>query len=134
MVLNGIPLTYLCKGQLSTTGLGRQVQLSLVSWLECGKAPRIVKTNMAVYNACIISLPPKWQRDMERRLNTFHPRSIRSILGISWQDADLRLVSCWPSHYVHSAQTMQTAMVGSCPRPRHFFINSASAEHINSRK
>ena len=29
---------------------------------------------------------------------------------------------------------MQTAMVGSCHRPRHFFINSASAEHINSRK
>ena len=44
----------------------------------------------------------------ERRLNTFHSRSIRRILGISWQDKVTNtdiifIVSCWSSHYVHSA-------------------------------
>ena len=51
-----------------------------------------VKTKMAVYNACVISTllygSETWTTDAEqdRRLNTFHPRSIRRILGISWQD------------------------------------------------
>ena len=51
-----------------------------------------VKTQMAVYNACVISamLYGSEARTMyarqERRLNSFHLRSIRRILGISWQD------------------------------------------------
>ena len=51
-----------------------------------------VKTNMAVYNACVISTflygSETWTTyaGLERRLNTFHLRSIRHILGTSWQD------------------------------------------------
>ena len=51
-----------------------------------------VKTNMAVYNACVISTlmygSETWTTyaGQERRLNSFHMRSIRRILGISWQD------------------------------------------------
>ena len=51
-----------------------------------------VKTNMAVYNACVISAlmygSETWTTltGQERRLNTFHLRSIRRILGICWQD------------------------------------------------
>ena len=51
-----------------------------------------VKTNMAVYNACVISTflhgSETWTTyaGQERRLNSFHLRSIRRILGISWQD------------------------------------------------
>ena len=51
-----------------------------------------VKTKMAVYNACVISTllygSETWTTyaGQERRLNTFHLRSIRRILGICWQD------------------------------------------------
>ena len=51
-----------------------------------------VKTKMAVYNACVISTllygSETWTTyaGQERRLNSFHLRSIRRILGISWQD------------------------------------------------
>ena len=51
-----------------------------------------VKTKMAVYNACVISTllcgsePWTTYAGHERRLNTFHLKSIRRILGISWQD------------------------------------------------
>ena len=51
-----------------------------------------VKTKMAVYNACVISTllygSETWTMyaGQERRLNSFHLRSIRRILGISWQD------------------------------------------------
>ena len=47
---------------------------------------------MAVYNACVISTllygSEMWTTyaGQERRLNTFHLRSIRRILGICWQD------------------------------------------------
>jgi len=47
---------------------------------------------MAVYNACVISTllygSETWTTYArhERRLNIFHLRSIRRILGISWQD------------------------------------------------
>ena len=47
---------------------------------------------MAVYNACVISTllygSDTWTTyaRQERRLSTFHLRSIRRILGISWQD------------------------------------------------
>ena len=50
------------------------------------------KTKMAVYNACVISTllygSETWTTyaRQERRLNTFHMRSLRHILGISWQD------------------------------------------------
>ena len=82
-----------------------------------------VKTKMAVYNACVISTllygSETWTTyaGQERRLNSFHLRSIRRILGISWQDkvtnADCP-VSCRSSHYVHPAQTTQTALVRTC--------------------
>ena len=51
-----------------------------------------VKTEMAVYNACVISTllcgSETWTpyAGRERRLNSFHLRSIRRILGLSWQD------------------------------------------------
>ena len=51
-----------------------------------------VKTKMAVCNACVISTllygSETWTTcaGQERRLNSFHLRSIRRILGISWQD------------------------------------------------
>ena len=51
-----------------------------------------VKTEMAVYNACVISTllygSEAWTTyaRQERRLNTFHMRILRRILGISWQD------------------------------------------------
>ena len=47
---------------------------------------------MAVYSACVISTllyaSETWTTyvKQERRLNTFHMRSLRHILGISWQD------------------------------------------------
>lgn len=50
------------------------------------------KAKMAVYNACVISTllygGETWTTyaRQERRLNTFHMRSLRRILGISWQD------------------------------------------------
>ena len=51
-----------------------------------------VKTKMIVYNACVVSTlmygSETWTTyaRQEKRLNSFHPRSIRRILGISWQD------------------------------------------------
>ncbi|XP_036407648.1 uncharacterized protein LOC118793535 [Megalops cyprinoides] len=51
-----------------------------------------VKTKMAVYDTCVISTllygNESWTTyaRQERRLNTFHLRGIRHILGISWQD------------------------------------------------
>ena len=51
-----------------------------------------MKTKMAVYNGCVISTllygSETWTTYavQERRLNSFHLRSIRRILGISWQD------------------------------------------------
>ena len=57
------------------------------------RSPKLsVKTNMAIYNACVTSTllygNETWATyaEQERRLNTFHLRSIRRILGISWQD------------------------------------------------
>ena len=50
------------------------------------------KTKMAVYNACVINTllygSETWTTyaRQERCLHTFHMRSLRSILGISWQD------------------------------------------------
>ena len=50
------------------------------------------KTKIAVYNACVISTLLYGSESgttyarQERRLNTFHLRSLRRILGISWQD------------------------------------------------
>ena len=106
--------------QRSTRGLGRQLQLSFVSRLECGLA---VKTKMAVYNACVTSTllygSETWTTyaEQERRLNTFHLRSIHRILVISWQDkvtnGDVLPRAGLPSMY--TLLRTQTAMVGSCP-------------------
>ena len=49
-------------------------------------------TKIAVYNACVLSTllygSETWTAyaRQERRLNSFHLRSLRRILGISWQD------------------------------------------------
>ena len=63
----------------------------LTAWVWT--SPKLsVKTKMAVYNACLISTllygSETWTTyaGQERRLNSFHLRSIRRILGISWQD------------------------------------------------
>ena len=51
-----------------------------------------VKTKMVMYNACVVSTlmygSETWTTyaRQEKRLNSFHLRSIRRILGISWQD------------------------------------------------
>ena len=51
-----------------------------------------VKTKMVVYNACVVSTlmygSETWTTyaRQEKRLNSFHLRSIHRILGISWQD------------------------------------------------
>ena len=52
----------------------------------------IMKTNMVVDNACVVGTlmygSETWTTyaRQEKRLNSFHLRSIRRILGISWQD------------------------------------------------
>uniref|UniRef100_K7EZU2 Reverse transcriptase domain-containing protein n=1 Tax=Pelodiscus sinensis TaxID=13735 RepID=K7EZU2_PELSI len=55
--------------------------------------PRLtIATKMAVYNACVISTllygSETWTTyaRQERRLNAFHLRGLRRILGITWQD------------------------------------------------
>ena len=93
--------------QRSTRGLGRELQLSLVARLECGQAQ--VTTTMAVYIACVISTllygSETWTTyaGQESRFNTFHLRSIRRILGISWLDkvtnADVLSRAGLPSMY-----------------------------------
>ena len=70
------------------------------------------KKDPAGCNACVTSTllydSKTWTSyaGQERRLNTFHLRSIRRILGISWQDnvtnTDV-LSRTRSSHYVHSA-------------------------------
>ena len=51
-----------------------------------------IRTKMAVYNACVLSTllygRETWTTHarQEKRLNSFHLRSLRRILGISWQD------------------------------------------------
>ena len=51
-----------------------------------------VETEMVVYNACVVNAlmygSETWTTydRQEKRLNSFHLRSIRRILGISWQD------------------------------------------------
>ena len=51
-----------------------------------------VKTKMAVYNACVLSTllygSESWTTysRQEKRLNSFHMRSLRRILGITWQE------------------------------------------------
>ena len=50
------------------------------------------KTKMAVYDVCVVSTllygSEAWTTysKQERKLNSFHPRSLRGILGISWKD------------------------------------------------
>ena len=68
-----------------------------------------MKTNMAVYIACVISAllygSETWTTyaGQESRFNTFHQRSIRRILGIAWLDkvtnADVLSCACLPSMY-----------------------------------
>ena len=61
-----------------------------------------VKIKMAVYNACILSTllygSETWTpyARQEKRLNTFHLRSLRCILSISWQDkvTNTDILSC----------------------------------------
>ena len=77
-----------------------------------------VKTKMVVYNACVVSTlmygSETWTTyaRQEKRLNFFHLRSIRRILGISWRDR----VSCpEPTFQACSpAQTAQSALAWAC--------------------
>ena len=74
-----------------------------------------VKNKMVVYNACVVSTlmygSETWTTyaRQEKRLSSFHLRSIRRILGISWQDSVQRRgpVASQPSKHVHPAQTAQ---------------------------
>ena len=51
-----------------------------------------ISNKMKVYQACVLSTllysSKTWTlySCQERRLNTFHPRCLRRILGITWQD------------------------------------------------
>ena len=51
-----------------------------------------IKTKVAVYNACVVSTllygSETWTTyaRQEKRLNSFHMRCLRRILGISWED------------------------------------------------
>ena len=75
----------------STRGSGRQLQILLASHFVWTNSKLTVKTKMAVYNACVLSTllygSETWTTyaRQEKKLNTFHLRSIRRILGISWQ-------------------------------------------------
>lgn len=66
--------------------------LARISKRVCTNPTLTTSTKMAVYNACIISTllygSESWTTysRQERRLNTFHLRCLRRILGISWQD------------------------------------------------
>ena len=81
-----------------------------------------VKTKMVVYNACVVSTlvygSETWTTYVrqEKRLNSFHLRSIRRILGISWQDSVQHRgpVLSQPSKHVHPTQTAQAALAGAC--------------------
>ena len=81
-----------------------------------------VKTKMVVYNACVVSIlmygSETWTTyaRQEKRLNSYHLRSIRCILGISWQDSVQHRgpVSRQPSKHAHPAQTAQAALAGAC--------------------
>ena len=78
-----------------------------------------VKTKMVVYNACVISTlmydSEMWTTyaRQEKRLNSFHLRSIRHILAR--QSVQCRgPVPSQPSKHVHPAQTAQAMLAGSC--------------------
>ena len=80
------------------------------------------RMKMAVYSTCVISTllyaSETWTTyaKQERRLNTFHMRSLRHILA---RQSDQRRgpVPSWPPYFVHPAQTAQTLLAG--PRPPH---------------
>ena len=115
--------TYL--GSTITANLSLDAEINRRIWKAVSTVARLtarvwtspklpIKTKMAVYNACVISTflygSETWTiyAGQERRLNTFHMRSIRRILGISWQDkvtnADvLSRALAFPVLYVHSA-------------------------------
>ena len=69
-----------------------------------------MKTKMAVYNAYILSTllygSETWTTyaHQEKRLNTFHLRSLGRILGISWQDkvtnTNVLSRACLPTMYI----------------------------------
>lgn len=68
-----------------------------------------VKTKMVVYNACVLSTLlygcEAWTTyaHQEKKLNTFHLRSLRRILGIHWQDkvtnTDVLSLAALPTMY-----------------------------------
>ena len=69
-------------------------------------------------------LIPVWQRDMDyvcragEKAQLIPPEKHPPYPGNILAGQSNKLwchVSCWSSHYVHPAQTTQTAMVGSCP-------------------
>ena len=79
--------------QRSTRELGRQLQVSLVSQLECGQAPSCLWRQR--WRSSMPMLPAHWcngsetwntYAGQESMSNTFHMRSIRRILGIYWLD------------------------------------------------
>ena len=79
--------------QISTRGLWRQLQLSLVARLECGQAQsclwrQIWRSTLPALSAhcCMAARHGLHNAGQESRFNTYHLRSIRRILGISWLD------------------------------------------------
>ena len=74
------------------------------------------KTNMAVYNACVVSTllygSEAWTTysKQKRKLKSFHLRSLHRILGISWKDKVPNTVSPPCTHYSGSAECAGLAM------------------------
>ena len=97
--------------QRSTRGLGRPLQLSLVARLECGQCPsyllrQIWRSTLPVLSAhCCMAARHGLHNyaGQKSRFNTFHLRSIRRILDISWLDkvtnADVLSRAGLPSMY-----------------------------------
>ena len=83
-----------------------------------------VKTKMAVYKCLCYQHIAVWKRDMDYVCRAGekaqlippekHPPYPGNILA-GQSNQCWCPVLCWSSHYVHPAQTTQTAMVGSCP-------------------
>ena len=123
--------------QISTRRLVRQLQLSLVSRIECGQAPSYLEDkddglqchSVLLAHCCMSARHGLHYAGQERRNNTFQLISIPRILGIYWQynvtNADVLSRVGLPTMYTmlrqrrlrwlgHVRRT-QTAMVGSCP-------------------
>ena len=75
---------------------------------------------MAVHNACVVSTlmygRETWTTyaKQEKRLNSFHLRSIRCILGISWQDRVSNTEVLSQANLPSMSTLLRLALAGAC--------------------